>query len=83
MDQKIIFKRDSTIVKQPFQLKKNNVSLLYALRNIKGEPTEFQGSIQEYPSLYQKMHESFLRRNLDRTKSMKFGTESNVYGLRY
>ena len=41
MDGKIILKRESGNLKKPFHLK-NNVFLLYAPRNIKLEPTEFQ-----------------------------------------
>ena len=41
MDEKIIFKKDSKDIKKPYHLK-NNVFLLYAPRNIKVEPTEFQ-----------------------------------------
>ena len=41
MDEKIILKRDSTNLKKPYHLK-NNVFLLYAPRNIKVKPTEFQ-----------------------------------------
>ena len=41
MDEKIILNRDSTNLKKPYHFK-NNVFLLYAPRNIKVEPTEFQ-----------------------------------------
>ena len=40
MDEKIIFKRDGSNMKKPYHLK-DNVFLIYALRNIKVEPTEF------------------------------------------
>ena len=41
MDEKIIFKRDSSNIKKPYHLK-NNVFLLYAPRNVKIEPAEFR-----------------------------------------
>ena len=39
----------------------------------------FNGSIQEYSALYLKIRVALLHRNLEWTKSMKFGTEMNVY----
>ena len=57
--------------------------LLYAPRNIKVEPQNFNGLIQEYLPLYLKIGVALLHRNLDRTKSMKFGTKINVYGWKY
>ena len=40
MDEKIIFKRDSSNIKKPYHLK-NNVFLLHAPRNVKVELAEF------------------------------------------
>ena len=43
----------------------------------------FKESIQEYSLLYQKINAALIYQNLERIKSMKFGSESDVYWWKY
>ena len=79
MDEKIIFKKDSSNIKKPYHLK-NNVFLLYPPRNVKIEPAEL---IQESSPLYRTIHVALLHQNLERTKSLKFEVASNACGRKY
>ena len=79
MDAKIILKRDSADVKKPLHLK-SNVFLLYAPRKIKIEPMDFQRINSGILVFIPKMQMALLHQNLERTKSMKYVPESNVYG---
>ena len=82
MNEKIVLNFDSTNLKKPYHVKNNGFSSM--LREIlKLNLQHLNGSIQEYSPLYLKMRVALLHRNLERTKSMKFGTEINVYGWKY
>ena len=81
MDEKIICKRDGSVIDKPYQLK--NIFLLYAPRNVKIEPAEFSRIDSGIFAFIPNNSRDFVTSKFREDKVNEFWSDENPCGWKY